>query len=130
MFLHVACRSVRNSTESQVLCKDPRETPRCEGKRLMIEKTFEIRRSCSLSANSVCARTAEFSIFRTFSYVSCVCVASPQRKCRFDLVERNNEVADKDPELCVACATADRPASRPRGPDSEPFTLIRSACLS
>ena len=32
VFLHVACRSVRNSTESQVLCKDPRETPQCDGK--------------------------------------------------------------------------------------------------
>ena len=41
------------------------------------------------------------SIFRTFSHV------------------RNNEVADKGPELCVAGATADQPASRPRGPDSE-----------
>ena len=40
VFLHVACRSVRNSTESQVLCKDPRETPRCEGETINDRENF------------------------------------------------------------------------------------------
>ena len=79
-------------------------------------EAFATRQRVRFPATSVCHRTAEFSIFRTFSYVSCVCVASPQRKCRFDLVGRNNEVANKGPELCVACATADQPASRPSVP--------------
>ena len=65
----------------------------------IVAKLHDARRNVQYlqSLGHFCMR----SVFRTFSFV------------------RNNEVADKGPELCVACATADWPASRPRGPDSE-----------